>query len=93
MTQGFSYFSNFLPHFVSFDSQTPDFRQNDTQLYLVRFFVFLESKVIFQKFHSYNTTGTLSDVKKQTLSCYMSIYYRVGVILLVKVTDFCTPNF
>ena len=35
-----------------FDSQTPDFGQNDTQMYFVRFSVFVESKEIFHKFHS-----------------------------------------
>ena len=33
-------------------SQTQDFRENDTQLYFARFSVFVESKEIFQKFHS-----------------------------------------
>ena len=34
-----------------FDSQTPDYWQNDKQLYFVRFSVFVESKEIFQRFN------------------------------------------
>ena len=34
-----------------FDSQTPEYWQNDTQLYFVRFSVFIESKEIFQQFN------------------------------------------
>ena len=34
-----------------FDSQTPYYWQNDTQLYFVRFSVFVESIEIFQQFN------------------------------------------
>ena len=49
-----------------FDSQTQDFRVNNTQFNLVRFSVNVESKGIFQIFYSYKTMGILNDVKKQT---------------------------
>ena len=52
---------------------TPKQKIIDTQLYFVRFSVFVESKEIFQKFHSYKTMGILNDVKKHTLSCYVNI--------------------
>ena len=56
-----------------FDSQPPDLRENDTKLYFVRFSVCVESKEVFQKKYSYKTTGTLNDVKRQPLSCYVNI--------------------
>ena len=52
----------------------------------------VESKGIFQRFHSYKTIGTLSDVKNQT-SFAVSIYRGVMMILLNWVTDFRPPKF
>ena len=45
-----------------FDSQTPDIWQNDTRLCFVRFSLFVESKEIFKKFHSYKIIVTFNDV-------------------------------
>ena len=56
------------------DSQRPDFWQNDTQLYFVRFSVFVESKETFQR--------------SKLCLVIMSIS-RVGMIILVNlVADF-----
>ena len=51
-----------------FDPQTPDFWLNDARLYFVRSSVFVKSKEIFQKFHSYKTVGTINYVN---VSCYV----------------------
>ena len=56
-----------------FDSKPPDLWQNDTQLYFVRFSVFVESKEILQQFNLQKTIGTLNDVEKHTLFCYDNI--------------------
>ena len=49
-----------------FYSQTPAFWQIDTQLYFVRFSVFVESKEIFQQFNFQKTIGTSINVEKHT---------------------------
>ena len=53
--------------------QTQDLWQNDSQFYLVRISVDVESKEMFHKFHSYKTIGNLNDAKKQTLSCFVNV--------------------
>ena len=53
------------------------FWQNETQLYFVRFTVFLESEEKIQKFPSCKTIGTINDVKKQTM---ISKGQQVGLI-------------
>ena len=54
------------PKQPSLGKMTPKFHS-------VRFSAFIESKEINPKVSSYKTVGTINDIKKQTLSCYVNI--------------------
>ena len=53
-----------------------------TSCIYARFSVFVESKEIFQKFHSYRTSGIINDVKRKI--CLVTSIYKPGMIIFVN---------
>ena len=73
-------------------SQTPDLWQNNSQLYFVRFSLFLKSKKICEKLHSWIQDNRYIEWSQEA-NFVLLWQYRVGIIILVNlVTDFWPPK-
>ena len=61
----------------------------NSQFYFVRFPVLVESKDIYQKFHSPDNGYVKLCKMKQTLSCYVIVKGSISITLLTQYTFTC----